>query len=99
MKKNVLLLLLLTISNLSAQEEEVHSLYFEFDRFNLKEIQIQSLLDFIRKLDTTTIQTIEIFGYCDDRGKDAYNFKLSNNRAQTVKTKLLENGIKNKIIR
>ncbi|MVO10562.1 OmpA family protein [Flavobacterium sp. TP390] len=98
MKKKVLLLLLLTLSNLSAQEEEVHSLYFEFDRFDLKEIQIQSLLDFIRKLDTTTIKTIEIFGYCDDRGKDAYNFTLSNHRAQTVKTKLLENGIKNKII-
>ncbi|VXC25309.1 conserved exported hypothetical protein [Flavobacterium sp. 9AF] len=98
MKKYVLLLLLLTSLNLIAQEEEVHSIYFDFDKSVLKEKQTVALLNFIKKLDTTTIKTIEIFGYCDDRGKDEYNYKLSSNRAHTVKNKLLDNGIRNKII-
>ncbi|MFD2892191.1 OmpA family protein [Flavobacterium chuncheonense] len=82
----------------NAQEEEVHSIYFEFDKYNLREDQATDVIAFVQKLDTTKVESIEIFGYCDDRGKDAYNFKLSNNRANTVKNKLIEKGIKNKII-
>lgn len=98
MKWVALLLLTLTPFCLKAQEEEVHSIYFEFDKYSLKENQTIALLEFVKKLDTTTIETIEIFGYCDDRGKDEYNFKLSTNRANTVKEKLVSEGIKNKII-
>lgn len=81
-----------------AQEEEVHSIYFEFDKYNLKTEQAEAVVDFVQKLDTTKVETIEIFGYCDDRGKDEYNYKLSTNRANTVKNKLIEKGIKSKII-
>jgi outer membrane protein OmpA-like peptidoglycan-associated protein len=41
---------------------------------------------------------IQIFGYTDDIGKEAYNFKLSSNRANAIKNKLVANGVKNKII-
>lgn len=92
------LLFFCIFSNLMAQEEEVHSIYFEFDKFNLKEEQAEAVVKFVQKLDTSRVETIEIFGYCDDRGKDEYNYKLSNNRANTVKNKLIEKGIKNKII-
>ncbi|WP_130734858.1 OmpA family protein [Flavobacterium sp. J27] len=98
MKKYVLLLIIVSTIAINAQEEEVHSLYFDFDTFDLKTKQTNSLLQFVKKLDTSSIKTIEIFGYCDDRGKDLYNFKLSTNRAHAVKDKLIENGIKNKII-
>lgn len=98
MKWYVLFLLLLSSSILKAQEEEVHSIYFEFDKFALKESQAKALVEFIKKIDTVTIETIEIFGYCDDRGKDEYNYVLSTQRANTVKDKLLSHGIKNKII-
>jgi outer membrane protein OmpA-like peptidoglycan-associated protein len=81
-----------------SQEEEVHSIYFEFDKFNLKEAQIESVVAFIKKIDTSRVETIEIFGYCDDRGKDEYNFVLSTRRANTVKDKLVERGIQSKII-
>lgn len=83
---------------LNAQEELVHSVYFEFDKYNLKPEQLAAAVAFIQKSDTTRIETIEIFGYCDDRGKDAYNFKLSQNRANTIKQEFLKNGIKNKVI-
>jgi len=83
---------------MNAQEEIVHSVYFEFDKFNLKPKQLADVVAFIKTTDSTRIETIEIFGYCDDRGKDAYNFKLSQNRANTIQQEFIKNGIKNKVI-
>ena len=86
------------ISFLYAQEEKVHSVYFEFDKYSLKPEQLKDAVNFIQSQDTTRIESIEIFGYCDDRGKDAYNFVLSQNRANTIKNEFIKNGIKNKVI-
>ena len=83
---------------LYAQEEVVQSVYFEFDKFNLDEKQGKAVVDYIQKTDSTRIESVQIFGYTDDVGKDAYNFKLSTNRANTIKELLLNNGVKNKII-
>ncbi|NHM06105.1 OmpA family protein [Flavobacterium sp. CYK-4] len=91
-------LLLLSYSWLYAQEEVVQSVYFETNKFNLDEKQGTAVVDFIKNTDSTRIESIEIFGYTDDVGKDAYNFKLSTNRANTIKEKLMQSGIKNKII-
>lgn len=89
---------LLCIGFLQAQEEVVQSAYFEFDKYSLDEKQTKDIIDFIKNTDSTRIESIQIYGYTDDIGKDAYNFKLSTNRANTIQNKLLENGIKNKII-
>lgn len=91
-------LLLLVSGLLYAQEEVVQSVYFETNKYNLDEKQACAVVDFIRNTDSTRIESIEIFGYTDDVGKDAYNFKLSTNRANTIKDKLMQSGIKNKII-
>jgi outer membrane protein OmpA-like peptidoglycan-associated protein len=34
------------------------------------------------------LESIQIFGYTDDIEKDAYNFKLSTNRVNTIQSKL-----------
>jgi outer membrane protein OmpA-like peptidoglycan-associated protein len=81
-----------------AQEEAVHSVYFEFDKFSLDEKQAKEVVSFIKNTDSTRIESVQIFGYTDDIGKEAYNFKLSTNRANTIQTILTENGVKNKII-
>jgi outer membrane protein OmpA-like peptidoglycan-associated protein len=81
-----------------AQEEEIYSIFFEFDKYNLKDEQAEGVIAFVQKIDTARIESIQIYGYCDDRGKDEYNFVLSTNRANTVKNKLIERGIKSKII-
>lgn len=81
-----------------SQEEVVQSVYFDFDKFNLDIKQADNVIAFIKNTDSTRIESVQIFGYTDDIGKDAYNFKLSTNRANTIKDKLMENGIKNKII-
>ncbi|MES2747398.1 MAG: OmpA family protein [Bacteroidota bacterium] len=83
---------------LHAQEEVVHSVYFDFDKFSLDEKQGKDVVDFIQTTDSTRIETIQIFGYTDDIGKEAYNYKLSENRATAIQNKLVQSGIKSKII-
>lgn len=83
---------------LFAQEESVHSVYFEFDKADVNAKQVTDMVTFIKGTDSTRIESIQIYGYTDDVGKEDYNFKLSTKRASTIQTKLLENGIKNKII-
>lgn len=83
---------------IQAQEEIVHSIYFEFDKFALNEKEVNEAINFIKKTDSTRIESIQIFGYTDDVGKDAYNFKLSTKRANAIQDKFIENGIRSKII-
>lgn len=80
------------------EEEEVHSIFFEFDKFSLKSEQEEAVVAFVNKMDTLRIESVQIYGYCDDRGKDEYNYILSTNRANTVKDLLVARGIKSKII-
>ena len=74
---------------LHAQEEVVHSVYFEFDKFALNEKEVNEVVDFIKKTDSTRIDDIQIFGYTDDVGKDAYNFKLSTKRATAIQQQVI----------
>ena len=92
------LCIVLTSFTFAQEEEEVHSIFFEFDKYNLKELQADAVVGFVSKIDTSRIASVQIYGYCDDRGKDEYNFVLSTNRANAVKNKLVEKGIKSKII-
>lgn len=98
MKLIVNLFAILSFGFLQAQEEAVQSVYFKFDKFDLEQKQVEELVGFIKKTDSTRIETIQIFGYTDDIGKEAYNFKLSAKRANIIQQKMMENGIKNKII-
>ncbi len=91
-------LTLLFCGFLYAQEEVVQSVYFEISKYHLDEKQGNAVIEFIKNTDSTRIESIQIFGYTDDVGKDAYNFKLSSNRANAIKEKLVQSGIKNKII-
>ena len=98
MKRLLYILMLVLPAALWAQEETVFSVYFEFDKFNMDSKQGDNLVAFVKAVDTTRIETIQIYGYCDDRGKDAYNYKLSNNRAGTIRDALMAKGVKSKII-
>lgn len=89
---------LLFFGFINAQEEIVHSIYFDFDKYALNEKEVNDAIDFIKKTDSTRIESIQIFGYTDDVGKDAYNFKLSTKRATAIQDKFIESGIRSKII-
>lgn len=89
---------LLFFGLIQAQEEVVHSIYFEFDKYALNEKEVNEAIDFIKKTDSTRIESIQIYGYTDDVGKDAYNFKLSTKRAAAIQDRFIASGIKSKII-
>ena len=98
MRQVILFFLLLFSVVVSAREEVVQSVYFDTSKFNLDEKQGNTVVEFIKTTDSTRIESIQIFGYTDDIGKEAYNFKLSTNRANAIREKLIQSGIKNKII-
>jgi outer membrane protein OmpA-like peptidoglycan-associated protein len=81
-----------------AQEEIVQSIYFETNKSDVESKYVAELAVFFQKVDSTRVESIEIFGYCDDVGKDDYNRKLSTDRANKVKAEITKSGIKNKII-
>ncbi|WP_366185664.1 OmpA family protein [Flavobacterium ovatum] len=84
---------------LYAQEKKIETVFFDFDKYTLENDQIQTVLDFIKKNDTSKIESIQIYGYCDDRGNNDYNYSLSENRVTTVRDLLTTNGFnKNKIL-
>jgi outer membrane protein OmpA-like peptidoglycan-associated protein len=98
--KNIFLLILTICSfNISqAQEQTVHSIYFETDVHELQPLQTEAVIKFLGIIDTTRLDNVSIYGYCDDVGKVDYNYKLSQKRANGVKDMLVKKGVKYKII-
>ncbi|MFD2942218.1 OmpA family protein [Flavobacterium notoginsengisoli] len=94
-----LAILLLSFYTVSAQQKPVETIYFEFDRYDLTNKQKTVVSGFIKNIDTSKVESIQIYGYCDDRGTDSYNFKLSDKRAITIQNLLVHYGFKkNKIV-
>lgn len=92
MHKLVKATLLLFFGYLSAQKKSAQTVYFDFDKYSLYDQQIQTIIDFVKKIDVTKVESIQIYGYCDDRGDNDYNYELSKNRVKTVQNILTSNG-------
>ena len=56
------------------------------------------LLLFISKLTDVDIESISIYGFCDDVGADTYNLKLSQQRANAIKSVFSNNEISEDLI-
>jgi len=98
MKKNFQILLLLFFCSLLAQENADQSVYFDFDKATLNKAQINTICNFINSPNFSQYESFQIYGYCDDRGGDDYNNRLSEKRMAEVCKILLANGIsQNKI--
>lgn len=48
-----LLFLLFSLVTFAQEDEEVHSIFFEFDKYNLKEEQANAVVAFVSKIDIT----------------------------------------------
>lgn len=66
---------------------------FAFNKYDLKPEGKQILDDLVSKLAGVNLEVIIAVGYTDRIGSDKYNLKLSQERAQTVKTYLVNKGI------
>lgn len=99
MKSYIRVIFFLFVGFLSAQEKKTATVYFAFDKYFLDKQQEQSILDFVQETDTSKIESIQIYGYCDDRGNADYNYKLSEERVRTVQNVLTSFGFnKSKIV-
>lgn len=73
--------------------ETVVSVYFDFDRSDLKERGIEQLDSIYNVLMTDTLATIQVSGYTDGLGSEEYNKKLSDRRAKSCADYLVSKGI------
>ncbi|MGA1225839.1 MAG: OmpA family protein [Tamlana sp.] len=96
----LLILILITLNSVFAfsQEELTHVVYFETDKYDVPVTEENRLLLFISTLNGIDIESISIFGFCDDRGTDTYNLKLSQQRADAIKSIFSNNEISKSLI-
>jgi outer membrane protein OmpA-like peptidoglycan-associated protein len=95
MIKATRILFFLYFGALVAQEKGIQSVYFEFDKFDLNPSQIGIIKTLLHSATAPRFDAIQLYGFCDDRGSDNYNYNLSNKRVATVQKILVENGISN----
>lgn len=89
---------LLIIQLSFAQKEVKHVVYFETDEFSIPETERYRLLLFLQDIEGVDIEKISIYGFCDDRGSDSYNLKLSQQRADAIKEVFTNNEITESLI-
>ncbi len=74
------------------------NMYFDFDKSTLQPASYPELDNLVSVLNRFPKIQIEIRGHTDYLGEDAYNQRLSERRATTVKNYLVENGISSRRI-
>ncbi len=93
MIKTIQILLIFCFGCISAQVKGTQSVYFEFDKFDLNQSQINTINTLLNPSNIPVYNAIQLYGFCDDRGNDEYNYKLSIKRVTTVQKILIANGI------
>jgi len=73
--------------------KNVVTVYFDFDKSNLKPAEVKKLNSICTELKKSPETTIQISGYTDGLGSDAYNKILSNKRAVACANFLLSKGV------
>ncbi|MDO7137144.1 OmpA family protein [Algibacter lectus] len=92
------ILFILTTGSTFSQSELSHDVYFDTDKFTVPSTEKNRLLLFISTLQDMDIESISIYGFCDDVGADTYNLKLSQNRANAIKSIFSDNEISEDLI-
>ncbi len=72
--------------------EEIGSIHFDFDKFNIREDQVTKL-DEIAKRAKESGHEVLVVGFADRIGTSKYNFNLSMWRAQNTASELVKRGV------
>lgn len=96
----LLVLILIAFCSVFAfsQKELTQEVYFDTDKYDVPNTEENRLLLFISTLNDIDIESISIFGFCDDRGADTYNLILSQQRADAIKAIFANNEISESLI-
>lgn len=92
-----LLLCMVSAANTSAKPDTV-SIYFPFNQARLTDSALNILDNALYSGILSDAQPVQIIGYTDEVGSNNYNLNLSRNRAESVKTYLLQSGFKDEQI-
>lgn len=68
-------------------------IFFDFDKADLERSSYPELDRAVRLMQANPSMEVEIAGYTDSKGTDAYNHDLSHRRANTVRDYLIKKGI------
>lgn len=71
----------------------IDNIFYDFDKATLRPESTTALDELIKLLNENPNVTIELSAHCDYRGPEAYNKMLSQKRAESVVTYLIEHGI------
>ncbi len=77
-------------SNSVANAGGVNSVYFDFDKYDIRE-DMQAVM--MTNSGLLKGKSFKLEGNCDEFGSDEYNFALGLKRANSVKTALVNNGV------
>lgn len=67
--------------------------YFAFNSIGIKQSELSKLKSILRTLKENPNMKVTVTGWCDTKGSVAVNKRISRQRAETVKTWLVKNGI------
>lgn len=75
------------------REFRFEEVYFDFDRYDIREIYREDLSDLADWLLKNKGVNILIEGHCDEKGSNEYNLALGDRRAHSIKTYLTNLGV------
>ncbi len=82
-------------TSMSALENKMNPIYFDYDKFKIKTSQEDSLYSNVKMVNGDAKNfMIKIEGNCDEWGSDEYNYALGLKRANAVKSALITQNVK-----
>ncbi len=75
------------------QVVRLNNVFFDFDKWDLREESFVELDRVVKLLNENPAIEIEMSAHTDSKGSDEYNFKLSDNRAKSVRDYIVSKGI------
>ena len=75
------------------QVVRLNNVFFDFDKWNLRPESFVELDRVVTLLKENTAIEIEMSAHTDSKGSDDYNFKLSDERARSVREYIISKGI------
>ncbi|MRX38879.1 OmpA family protein [Flavobacterium sp. LC2016-23] len=83
----------LVVKKKGVEKVDVNPIYFDYDKYDITPLAIEELTKVVFIMQKFPNIRIKIESHTDSRGKDAYNLKLSDNRAKSTRDYIISQGI------
>lgn len=83
----------LVVKKKGVEKVDVAPIYFDYDKFDISPLAVEELTKVVFIMQKFPNIRIKIESHTDSRGKDAYNLKLSDNRAKATRDYLVSQNI------